>query len=431
MNYRIAGSLNAFEGEGAALAERGRLEIQLAEKEMPGLMVLRKQLQASKPLRGARIAGSLHVTVQTAVFIETLRALGAEVRWAPCNILSTQDYVAAALAQAGVPIFAWKEMCAEEYDWALRQTLFFGERPLNLIVDDGGDLTHLVHEEYPSLLAGIRGVSEETTTGVRRLHQRMEKESLGIPAFDVNSALTKSQFDNYYGCRESFLDGLKRATNTMIAGKRAVVVGFGDVGRGCAEALAQWGARVMVTEIDPIRAYQALMKGYEVVEMEEAAPLADLFVTASGCIKVIRAEHMLRMKDQAIVCNMGHFDHEIDVAWLRTESHAESQQVRPGVELFRWPESGKSLLLLAQGRLVNLGCAEGHPSFVMSNSFCNQVLAQMELWNHTERYPIGVYEQPHLLDLEVAKIHLEALGAKLTTLNEEQRTYLSCSKSSL
>lgn len=420
--YRIVDQLDVNSEEGKVLAIRGRREIQFAEEEMGGLMTLRARLQQARPLLGARIAGSLHLTVQTAVLIESLVALGAQVRWSTCNILSTQDHAAAALASAGIPVFGWRGMSEEDYLWALKQTLDFDHGPVNLLIDDGGDLTELVHAEYPHLLTGIRGVSEETTTGVRRLLQRAAAGNLQIPAIDINGAVTKSQFDNFYGCRESLIDGIKRATNLMIAGRRAVVAGYGDVGRGCAEALASYGARVMITEVDPIRAYQAVMAGLNVLTMEEAAPLADLFVTATGCCSVIRAEHMLSMKNHAVLCNIGHFDREIDVGWLRAQPDVQITETRPGVERFEWIE-GKCLYLLAKGRLVNLGCAEGHPSFVMSNSFCNQLLAQIELWSSPARYPIGVFRQPAHLDAEVARLHLDALGVHLTQLTRDQITY--------
>lgn len=425
MDYHIVDQLSVNSPEGRALAERGRREIRMAEEEMPGLMALREQYRTTQPLRGARIAGSLHMTVQTAVLMETLALLGAELRWSSCNVLSTQDYAAAAMAQAGIAVFAWKGMREPEYLESIHQTLRFPTAPVNLLIDDGGDLTHVVHEEYPELLAGIRGVSEETTTGVRRLCQRATSGTLQIPAIDVNSAITKSQFDNRYGCRESLIDGIKRATNVMIAGKQCVVAGFGEVGKGCAEALAGFGARVTVTETDPIRAYQALMQGYSVLTLEEMAPIADLFVTATGCCDVIREEHLRRMKDHAILCNMGHFDTEIDVAWMRSQPDVTVTEIRLGLERFEWASPRRSLLLVANGRLVNLGCAEGHPSFVMSNSFCNQVLAQIALWTSPDRYLIGVHKQTPERDAEVARLHLAALGAKLTVLTSKQASYLS------
>lgn len=400
---------------GPEAGRQGRLEIGIAEKEMPGLMVLRRRYEAEKPLAGARIAGSLHMTVQTAVLIETLVALGAEVRWSSCNVFSTQDAAAVAVWERGVPVFAWKGETEEEYLWCIEQTLEFGP---TLLIDDGGDLTDYVHEKRPELLAAIRGVSEETTTGIRRLRKREKEGALKLAAINVNDAVTKSAFDNHYGSRESFLDGLKQALNTMIAGKIAVVAGFGEVGRGCASGLKSLGARVIVTEIDPIRAYLAAIEGYDVKTMEEAAPLGDLFVTCTGCLEVIRAEHMRVMKDQAILSNMGHFDIEIDVAWLKANS--TSQVVKEGVSLHQLGE--KTLLLLAEGRLVNLGCGHGHPSYVMSNSFSCQVLAQLHLQKN--KLAPGLYPFPHPLDEEVARLHLEPLGAQLTQLTAIQKKYL-------
>ncbi|MNX48508.1 Adenosylhomocysteinase [compost metagenome] len=405
-----------------SLADWGRKEIALAEKEMPGLMALRERYGKTQPLKGARIAGSLHMTIQTAVLIETLIALGAEVRWSSCNIYSTQDHAAAAMAAAGVPVFAWKGETEAEYDWCIEQTLKWPDgRGLNMILDDGGDLTIMVHNKYPELLEGIKGISEETTTGVHRLYQMMEKGELKIPAINVNDSVTKSKFDNLYGCRESLADGLKRATDVMVAGKVVVVAGYGDVGKGCAQSMRGFGARVMVTEIDPICALQAAMEGYEVVTMEDAAALGDIFVTATGCKGIIRAEHLEAMKDSAIVCNIGHFDCEIDVDWLLTKSGATLEEIKPQVERFIMP-SGKGIILLARGRLVNLGCATGHPSFVMSTSFTNQVLAQMALW--TEKFELGVHVLPKKLDEEVARLHLGKLGVKLTKLTAEQADYL-------
>lgn len=425
-DYRIADDLNAHEGKGQQLAVQGRAEIELAEKEMPGLMALRTEFGSRKPLKGSRIAGCLHMTVQTAVLIETLRHLGAEVRWSSCNIYSTHDPAAAAVAASGVPVFAWKGMTEKEYEWCIAQTLMFGKKPLNMIVDDGGDLTNYVHAKRPELLKGIRGITEETTTGVRNLIRLMEKGKLGCAAINVNDSVTKSKFDNLYGCRESLIDGLKRALNLMIAGKVAVVAGYGDVGKGCAEALASAGARVLITEIDPICAYQASMNGFQVVTMEEAAPIGDVFVTATGCKSVIRKEHLLEMKDHAVVCNIGHFDYEIDVAWLTHQPDIIEFPVQPQVDRFYFKKQKKSLILLARGRLVNLGCAKGHPSFVMSNSFTNQVLAQIELW--TKDYPIGVYRLPKILDEKVARLHLGQLGVKLTELTKEQSEYLGVPK---
>ena len=403
--------------EGEGFLQQGRLEIEIAEKEMPGLMALRARYQGTKPLKGARITGSLHMTVQTAVLIETLVALGAEVRWSSCNVLSTQDVAAVAVHSKGVPVFAWKGETEEEYLWCLKKSLEFPDGP-NLLIDDGGDLTEYVHESRSDLLHKIKGVSEETTTGIRRLQNRYKEGKLKLAAVNVNDAITKSAFDNYYGSRESFLDGLKQALNTMVAGKIATVAGFGEVGRGCASGLRHLGARVIVTEIDPIRAYMASMEGYEVLTMEEAAPLSDLFVTATGCLGVIRPEHIKKMKDQAILCNMGHFDIEIDVAWLKKNGSPEL--VKEGLEIYKI--GSKTLILLAEGRLVNLGCGHGHPSFVMSNSFSCQVLAQLHLFNH-QLLP-GIYPFPQNLDEEVARFHLGPLGVHLTELTPEQKIYL-------
>ncbi len=403
------------------LADWGRKEIRIAETEMPGLMALREEYRDQKPLKGARIAGCLHMTIQTAVLIETLVELGAEVRWSSCNIFSTQDHAAAAIAAAGIPVFAWKGETEEEYWWCIDQTLFGpdGWRP-NMLLDDGGDLTQVVHEKYPELLKDIRGLSEETTTGVHRLYEMMNEGKLKCPAFNVNDSVTKSKFDNLYGCRESLLDGIKRATDVMIAGKIAVVLGYGEVGKGCVQALRGQGATVWVTEIDPICALQAAMEGYRVVTMEEAAPVADIFVTATGNYHVITHEHMQAMKNNAIVCNIGHFDDEIDVASLR---QYRWENIKPQVDHVIFPD-GKRIILLAEGRLVNLGCATGHPSFVMSNSFCNQVLAQIELWNNPGKYENKVYVLPKILDEKVARLHLEKLGAKLTRLTEAQAAYI-------
>jgi adenosylhomocysteinase len=423
-DYRIAGDIDIDSEEGQALALWGRSEITLAEEEMPGLMAIRKKYRSTQPLKGARIAGCLHTTIETAVLIETLMALGAQVRWSSCNIFSTQDHAAAALAAAGIPVFAWKGMTIEEYEWCIGKTLHFDDKPLNMIVDDGGDLTNYVHDRHPELLSGIRGLSEETTTGVRNLYKRLKQGTLHIPSINVNDSVTKSKFDNLYGCRESFIDGLKRATDVMIAGKVIVIAGFGDVGKGCAQAVRAYGGRVIICEIDPICAYQASMEGYQVLTMEEAAPIGDIFVTATGCISVIRPEHMDRMKDHAILCNIGHFDSEIDVAWLIDNPGIIRETIKPQVDLFTWRQNGKSLILLAEGRLVNLGCASGHPSFVMSNSFSNQVLAQIELWIHPEKYPLGIYRLPKILDEQVARLHLEKLGIHLTKLTQEQANYL-------
>ena len=407
-----------------SLADWGRREITLAENEMPGLMTLRAKYGTEKPLTGSRIAGCLHMTIQTAVLIETLTELGAEVTWSSCNIFSTQDHAAAAIAQTGVPVYAWKGMSEEEFDWCIEQTLVFpsGE-PLNLILDDGGDLTAMVHNDFPELLEGIRGLSEETTTGVHRLYQMHRKGELKVPAINVNDSVTKSKFDNLYGCRESLVDGIKRATDVMIAGKVAVVCGYGDVGKGCAQSLARYGARVIVTEIDPINALQALMEGFQVTTMEEAAPMGNLFVTTTGNRDVIRGEHMSVMPNDAIVCNIGHFDLEVDVNWLTTQDGMEHEEIKPQVDKYTL-KNGRSIILLAEGRLVNLGCATGHPSFVMSNSFTNQVLAQLALWDKSDAYELGVHVLPKHLDEEVARLHLDQLGAKLTRLTPEQAEYI-------
>jgi adenosylhomocysteinase len=406
-----------------SLAEWGRKEIKMAEIEMPGLMTLRERYGATKPLKGARIAGCLHMTIQTAVLIETLIELGAEVTWTSCNIYSTQDHAAAAMAARGVPVFAWKGMTEEEYDWCIdQQILAFGDEGLNMILDDGGDLTVMVHDKYAHLLDGIKGLSEETTTGVHRLYQMLEAGKLKVPAFNVNDSVTKSKFDNLYGCRESLADGIKRATDVMIAGKVIVVAGYGDVGKGCAFSMRGFGARVIVTEIDPICALQAAMEGFEVKTMDEAADEGDVFVTTTGCCDVVTGQHMMQMKDHAIVCNIGHFDSEIAMSWLEDPANGcQEINVKPQVDQFVLP-NGRTLIVLARGRLVNLGCATGHSSFVMSNSFTNQVLAQMELWNNT--YEIGVYVLPKTLDEEVARLHLGKLGVKLETLTDDQAQYL-------
>jgi adenosylhomocysteinase len=404
------------------LAEWGRKEIKLAEVEMPGLMALRERFGKTKPLNGARIAGCLHMTIQTAVLIETLVELGAEVRWSSCNIYSTQDEAAAAVAAAGVPVFAWKGETLEEYDWCIEESLKFkGGKGPNMILDDGGDLTNLVHDKYPEMFKEIRGISEETTTGVHNLYKRLKEGKLLAPAINVNDSVTKSKFDNLYGCRESLADGLKRATDIMVAGKVVVIAGYGDVGKGCAQSMRGFGARVLVTEIDPINALQAAMEGFEVTTMEEACKEGDIFVTCTGCLDVIRPEHLQAMKDKAIVCNIGHFDIEIDVAWL--EKNCQENNVKPQVDIFKFKD-GKEIILLARGRLMNLGCATGHPSFVMSTSFTNQVLAQLELWQKHEQYKIGVYVLPKHLDEEVARLHLPKLGVKLTQLTDKQREYL-------
>ncbi len=405
-----------------SLADWGRKEIQIAETEMPGLMSLREEYGSEKPLSGARIAGCLHMTIQTAVLIETLTALGAEVRWSSCNIFSTQDHAAAAMAAAGIPVFAWKGETEEEAEWCIEQTIVGpdGWRP-NMILDDGGDLTLMMHEKFPELMNDVKGLSEETTTGVLRLYEMVEKGTLKVPAFNVNDSVTKSKFDNLYGCRESLVDGIKRATDVMVAGKIAVVCGYGDVGKGCAQSLRGLGATVWITEIDPICALQASMEGYRVVTMEEAAPVANIFVTATGNKDVITHEHMQAMKDQAIVCNIGHFDSEIEIAKLRQYTW---ENIKPQVDHVIFPD-GKRLIVLAEGRLVNLGCATGHPSFVMSNSFCNQVLAQIELWNHADDYENKVYILPKKLDEKVARSHLAQLGVNLTQLTPEQAAYIN------
>ncbi|MEC8980976.1 MAG: adenosylhomocysteinase [SAR324 cluster bacterium] len=406
------------------MAELGRKRITMAEHEMPGLMMLREEYKNNKPLVGARITGSLHMTVETAVLIETLVELGAEVRWSSCNIFSTQDEAAAAMAEAGIPVFAWKGESEEDYWWCLKQTLEWpeGNGP-NILLDDGGDLTGYVHETRPDLLSGLKGVSEETTTGVHRLEQMERQGLLKLPAYNVNDSVTKSKFDNLYGCRESLIDGIKRATDVMIAGKIAVVAGYGDVGKGSAQSLRGQGARVLVTEIDPICALQAAMEGYEIVTMEDAASIGDIFVTTTGCSDIICREHMDAMKDQAIVCNIGHFDTEIQVASLNNDSSLKKIVVKPQVDQYVWPD-GKRMILLAEGRLVNLGCATGHPAFVMSNSFTNQVMAQIDLWEKGDAYENKVYVLPKILDEKVARFHLGKLGVKLTQLSEKQAKYL-------
>ncbi len=413
------------------LADWGRKEIEIAESEMPGLMALRKEYGAQKPLKGARVAGCLHMTIQTAVLIETLTELGAEVTWTSCNIFSTQDHAAAAIAKSGVPVFAWKGETEKEYYDLIELQLkaFAGGKGPNMILDDGGDLTQVIHDKHPEFFKGsdpIRGLSEETTTGVHRLYDMAKKGTLMVPAMNVNDSVTKSKFDNLYGCRESLGDGLKRATGVMFAGKVAVVAGYGDVGKGCCQSLRGLGARVVVTEIDPICALQAAMEGYQVATLEEMAPLADIFVTATGCANVIRQEHMRAMKDQAILCNIGHFDCEIDVAWLEKNPEIKEVNVKPQVDQFVFPD-GKRLTLLARGRLVNLGCANGHPSFVMSTSFSNQTIAQIELWNNHTKYQKQVYTLPKKLDEKVAALHLPKLGVKLTKLTKEQAEYLGVS----
>ena len=411
-----------------ALADWGRKEIELAEAEMPGLMALREEYGESKPLKGARIAGCLHMTIQTAVLIETLQALGAEVSWSSCNIFSTQDHAAAAVAKAGVPVFAWKGMNAEEFNWCIEQTLFaFPDgKPLNMILDDGGDLTNMVLDNYPELVEGIKGVSEETTTGVMRLYERMKKGTLPLPAINVNDSVTKSKFDNKYGCKESLVDAIRRATDVMLAGKVAVVAGYGDVGKGSAASLRGAGVRVIVTEIDPICALQAAMDGFEVKKMVNAVTRADIVVTATGNKDIIRGEHFKMMNDKTIVCNIGHFDNEIDVAFLNDNYGESKVEVKPQVDVYN--VDGKDIILLAEGRLVNLGCATGHPSFVMSNSFTNQTLAQIELWHNTDQYENAVYTLPKHLDEKVAALHLERIGVELEELSSDQAEYIGVEK---
>jgi adenosylhomocysteinase len=413
--------MSDFKVADMSLAEWGRKEIAIAETEMPGLMALRAEFGASKPLAGARIAGCLHMTIQTAVLMETLVHLGAELRWSSCNIFSTQDHAAAAVAAAGIPTFAWKGESEEEFWWCIEQTIFGPDnwRP-NMILDDGGDLTQVMHDKYPELMQDVRGISEETTTGVHRLYEMTKKGTLLAPAFNVNDSVTKSKFDNLYGCRESLIDGVKRGTDVMIAGKIAVVAGYGDVGKGCAQALRGMGATVLVTEIDPICALQAAMEGYRVVTMDEAAPVGNIFVTCTGNVRVITRAHMEAMPDQAIVCNIGHFDSEIDIAAIRT---LPWENIKPQVDHVIFPD-GKRLIVLAEGRLVNLGCATGHPSFVMSNSFTNQVLAQIELWNNGKQYENRVYFLPKKLDEKVARLHLAKIGVHLTQLTQEQADYI-------
>lgn len=411
-----------------SLAAWGRKEIRLAEAEMPGLMAIRKEFGKQKPLKGARIAGCLHMTIQTAVLIETLIELGAEVRWSSCNIFSTQDHAAAAIADAGIGVFAWKEMSERDFNWCIEQTLFFGDhtRPLNMILDDGGDLTNMVFDDYPELIAGIRGLSEETTTGVHRLYERMAKGTLPMPAINVNDSVTKSKFDNKYGCRESLVDAIRRGTDLMLAGKVAVVAGFGDVGKGSAESLRGAHCRVIVTEIDPICALQAAMEGYEVKKMSNAVKEADIIVTASGCKGVITEKHFRSMKDKAVVCNIGHFDIEIDMAWLNENYGHTKDVIKPQVD--KYSIEGKDIIVLAEGRLVNLGVAMGHPSFVMSNSFSNQVLAQIELWIHNDKYENKVYVLPKHLDEKVARLHLAKIGVELDELSDDQASYLGIGK---
>jgi len=407
-----------------SLADWGRKEIRLAEAEMPGLMAIREEYAKSQPLKGARIAGCLHMTIQTAVLIETLVALGADVRWSSCNIFSTQDHAAAAIAAAGIPVFAWKGMSEEEFDWCIEQTLFFGDdrKPLNMILDDGGDLTNMVLDRYPELVSGIRGISEETTTGVKRLYDRMKNGTLPLPAINVNDSVTKSKFDNKYGCKESAVDAVRRATDVMMAGKVVVCAGYGDVGKGTAASFKSTGARVIVTEIDPICALQAVMDGYEVRKMDNVVGIADIIITATGNKSIIVDRHFKAMKDKAIVCNIGHFDNEIDMAWLNTHYGKTKYEVKPQVDIYN--VDGKEIIILAEGRLVNLGCATGHPSFVMSNSFANQTLAQIELWTNGDKYENKVYTLPKHLDEKVAYLHLAKVGAEIDTLTPEQAEYI-------
>jgi adenosylhomocysteinase len=407
-----------------SLAEWGRKEITLAEAEMPGLMAIREEYGPSQPLKGARIAGCLHMTIQTAVLIETLVALGAEVTWSSCNIFSTQDHAAAAIAAAGIPVYAWKGMNAEEFDWCIEQTLFFGEekKPLNMILDDGGDLTNMVFDKYPELTKEIKGLSEETTTGVHRLYERMQNGTLVMPAINVNDSVTKSKFDNKYGCRESAVDAVRRATDVMLAGKRVIVCGFGDVGKGTAASFRGAGSIVTVTEIDPICALQAAMEGYEVKKLDTVIENADIIITTTGNFNIVQGSHFKKMKDKTIVCNIGHFDNEIDMAWLNDNYGSTKYEVKPQVDVYN--VDGNEIIILAEGRLVNLGCATGHPSFVMSNSFSNQTLAQIELWNHSDKYGNEVYTLPKHLDEKVAALHLKKLGVELETLTDEQAKYI-------
>lgn len=414
----------AYKVKDISLAAWGRKEIELAEAEMPGLMSLREEYGNEQPLKGARIAGCLHMTIQTAVLIETLVALGAEVTWSSCNIFSTQDHAAAAIAAAGIPVYAWKGMTEEEFNWCIEQTLFFGEdrKPLNMILDDGGDLTNMVLDKYPELASGVKGISEETTTGVHRLYERMKKGTLPMPAININDSVTKSKFDNKYGCRESAVDAIRRATDIMLAGKRVVVCGYGDVGKGTAASFKGTGAIVTVTEIDPICALQAAMDGFEVKKLETVVGQADIVITTTGNKDIVRGEHFEAMKDKTIVCNIGHFDNEIDVAWLKKNHGITHVEIKPQVD--KYTVNGNDVILLAEGRLVNLGCATGHPSFVMSNSFTNQTLAQIELWKNGENYENKVYMLPKHLDEKVAKLHLEKIGVELTELRPDQAEYI-------
>ncbi|WBL22667.1 MULTISPECIES: adenosylhomocysteinase [unclassified Zunongwangia] len=414
----------AYKVKDISLAAWGRKEIELAEAEMPGLMALREEYKEEQPLKGARIAGCLHMTIQTAVLIETLIALGAEVTWSSCNIFSTQDQAAAAIAEAGIPVYAWKGMTEEEFDWCIEQTLFFGEdrKPLNMILDDGGDLTNMVLDKYPELAKDVKGLSEETTTGVHRLYERMKNGTLPMPAINVNDSVTKSKFDNKFGCRESAVDAIRRATDVMLAGKRVVVCGYGDVGKGTAASFKGTGAIITVTEVDPICALQAAMDGFEVKRLETVVEKADIVITTTGNKDIVRGEHFQAMKDKTIVCNIGHFDNEIDVAWLNDNYGETKDEIKPQVD--KYTVDGKDIILLAEGRLVNLGCATGHPSFVMSNSFTNQTLAQIELWNNTDKYENKVYMLPKHLDEKVAALHLEKIGVELTKLSEDQAKYI-------
>lgn len=417
-------SYTPYKVKDISLADWGRKEIELAEAEMPGLMSLREEYKNDQPLKGTRIAGCLHMTIQTAVLIETLVALGADVTWSSCNIFSTQDHAAAAIAAAGIPVYAWKGMTEEQFDWCIEQTLFFGEdrQPLNMILDDGGDLTNMVLDQFPELSAGIKGLSEETTTGVHRLYERVKNGTLPMPAINVNDSVTKSKFDNKYGCRESAVDAIRRATDTMLAGKRVVVAGYGDVGKGTAASFKGAGAIVTVTEIDPICALQACMDGYEVKRLENVVDKADVVITTTGNKDIIQAKHFKAMRDKVIVCNIGHFDNEIDMAWLNENYGNTKVEIKPQVD--KYTIDGKDIILLAEGRLVNLGCATGHPSFVMSNSFTNQTLAQIELWKNTDAYENKVYMLPKHLDEKVAKLHLSRLGAELTELRKDQAEYI-------
>ncbi|PIP95225.1 MAG: adenosylhomocysteinase [Bdellovibrio sp. CG12_big_fil_rev_8_21_14_0_65_39_13] len=417
-------SFTDYKVKDMSLADWGRKEIEIAESEMPGLMALRKEYGPKKPLKDARIAGCLHMTIQTAVLIETLVELGATIRWSSCNIFSTQDHAAAAIAAAGIPVFAWKGMTEEEFNWCIEKTLYWEDgKPLNMILDDGGDLTNMVLDQFPQLVKEIRGLSEETTTGVHRLYERVKKGTLPMPAINVNDSVTKSKFDNLYGCRESLVDGIKRATDVMISGKVCVVAGFGDVGKGSAASLAGMGGRVIVTEIDPICALQAAMEGYEVIPMDEAAKRGDIFVTSTGCVDVITSKHLDSMKDGAIVCNIGHFDSEIQISHLNNHPEIKKVNIKPQVDMYVYP-NGKRVIVLAEGRLVNLGCGTGHPSFVMSNSFTNQVMAQLEIWNNYKNYENKVYMLPKHLDEKVAELHLAKIGVRLDKLTPAQADYL-------